>query len=188
MILVCGFEVLAPSRIDFREVDVLENYSLLSRLLLLRRCFDRCFGSHGRRCFSLCSGIRSLLSFHCGFGFFGHGTTLLGGCFCFNRCFNRNRDDRNRCFSLLRGIRSLLGLHCGFSFFGHGSTLLGGRICFCLNRCWNRDNWNSNVSGFDFGFGEQFIHEELNEVVTRFNGGLWIVVVEERVLLGDFDD
>jgi hypothetical protein len=44
------------------------------------------------------------------------------------------------------------------------------------------------VSGFEFGFGEQFIHQELDELVARFNGGLWIFVIEERVLLGDFDD
>jgi hypothetical protein len=44
------------------------------------------------------------------------------------------------------------------------------------------------VSAFEFGFGEQFIHEELDELVTRCNGGLCIFVVEKRVLLGDFDD
>jgi hypothetical protein len=44
------------------------------------------------------------------------------------------------------------------------------------------------VSGFEFGFGEQFIHQELDELVARFDGGLGVRVVEERVLLGDFDD
>ena len=142
--------MLSPGWVDLGEVGGFSGCSLLggSRLLFLGRCsrsfndrFQNGWNFGRNRLLSLCIGCT--LGFGCGFGFFGHWSTLL---LLLNRSWNRNWD-----------------------------------------RGWNRNDRNRNVC-FLFSVWEELIHEELDELIARGDGSLGILVVEERVLFGDFDD
>ena len=167
MFLVCGLEMFAPGWIDLGEVWV------------LRSCF-----------LGFCVGCT--LGFGCGFGFFGHWSTLL---LILDRSWNRNDRSwdrfqngwnfgRNRLLSLRIG--GTLGFGCGFGFLGHWSTLL---LLLDWDRCWGWSRNDRNRNGcFLFGVGEELIHKELDELIARGDCSFGVLVVEERVLFGDFDD